>query len=73
MGGIATTIMIRNIFRLQINSFQPFTGMLVPFGRSEGVGLFNGFHIPSFIGTRLKYATLFTEKYWGMTGLKEPK
>jgi len=52
---------------------QPFTGMLVPFGKSEGVGLFNGFHIPSFIGTRLKYATLFTEKYWGMTGLKQPQ
>ena len=52
---------------------QPFVGMLVPFGASEGVGMFNGFHIPSFIGTKLKYSHLFTDKFWAVAGLKVPQ
>jgi len=52
---------------------RPFVGMLVPFGSSGGAGIFNGFHIPSFIGTRLKYGGLFTDKYWTMVGLKIPQ
>jgi len=52
---------------------RPFVGMLVPFGRSAGAGMFNGFHIPSFVGARLKYGGLFTEKYWTMAGLKVPQ
>ena len=52
---------------------QPFVGMLVPFGKSAGAGMFNGFHIPSFVGSRLKYAGLFTDKYWTMAGLKMPQ
>ena len=34
-----------------IHYLQPFVGMLVPFGSSGGAGMFNGFHIPSFVGT----------------------
>jgi len=52
---------------------RPFVGMLVPFGKSAGAGMFNGFHIPSFVGSRLKYAGLFTDKYWTMAGLKMPQ
>lgn len=52
---------------------RPFVGMLVPFGRSAGAGMFNGFHIPSFVGSRLKYGGLFTDKYWTMAGLKMPQ
>ena len=57
----------------KITDFQPFVGMLVPFGSSGGAGMFNGFHIPSFIGARLKYGGLFTDKYWGMVGLQMPQ
>ena len=52
---------------------QPFVGMLVPFGAGEGVGMFNGFHIPSFVGTKLKYADLFTGQFWKTAGLKVPQ
>jgi len=52
---------------------RPFVGMLVPFGSGAGVGIFNGFHIPSFVGARLKYGELFTDKYWSMAGLKVPQ
>ena len=51
----------------------PFVGMLVPFGAGEGVGVFNGFHIPSFVGTKLKYANLFTDQFWKTAGLKVPQ
>merc|ERR1711953_312723 len=52
---------------------RPFVGMLVPFGSSAGAGMFNGFHIPSFIGSRLKYGGLFTDKYWSTVGLQIPQ
>ena len=51
---------------------QPFVGMLVPFGAGEGVGVFNGFNIPSFVGTKVKYADLFTRQFWKAAGLKVP-
>jgi len=51
----------------------PFVGMLVPFGSSGGAGMYNGFHIPSFVGARLKYAGLFTDKYWSTAGLQMPQ
>jgi len=52
---------------------RPFVGMLVPFGASAGAGIFNGWHIPSFVGAKLKYADLFTSKYWGLVGTKVPQ
>jgi len=52
---------------------RPFIGMLVPFGASAGAGIFNGWHLPNFVGAKLKYADLFTSKYWGLVGIKVPQ
>ena len=35
--------------------------------------MFNGWHIPSMVGTKLKFSHLFTDKYWGLAGLKAPQ
>eukprot|EP00092_Neocalanus_flemingeri_P015668 GFUD01016959.1.p1 GENE.GFUD01016959.1~~GFUD01016959.1.p1 ORF type:complete len:376 (+),score=91.40 GFUD01016959.1:233-1360(+) len=52
---------------------QAFVGMLVPFGTGAGAGIINGWHIPNFVGAKLKYADLFTSKYWGTLGIKVPQ
>jgi len=53
--------------------WRPFFGMLVPFGSRDGVGFYQNFMIVNFIGRFLKYGNLFTEKFWGLAGLDEPK
>lgn len=52
---------------------RPFVGMLVPVGSKAGVGIFNGWSVPSFAGTKLKYADLFTSKFWDVAGVKMPQ
>ena len=47
--------------------------MLVPFGSRDGVGFYQNFMIVNFVGRFLKYGNLFTEKFWGLAGLDEPK
>lgn len=51
----------------------PFFGMLIPFGASAGSGYMNGWHVPNFVATMLKYKDLATSKVWGIVGVKLPQ
>jgi len=51
---------------------QAFVGMVVTFGERSGIGIFNGWNLPSFICARLKGGDLFTPKQWSLMGIKQP-
>ncbi len=47
--------------------------MLVPIGKSGGVGVYNGWCIPGFAVAHLKGKTLFSDMFWAAMGLEMPK
>ncbi len=46
--------------------------MLATFGRGEGVGVMNGWSVPSFMVRFYKARSLFTSKYWADMGQTMP-
>jgi len=51
---------------------QAFVGMVVTFGEKTGVGVFNGWHLPAFVCSKLKGRDLFVGKHLAELGIKQP-
>jgi len=49
-----------------------FEGALVPIGPYGGAGVINGWNLPAFIVSLGKGRSLFTSRYWGIMGQKQP-
>ena len=47
--------------------------MVVTIGKCHGVGVMNGWSLPSFAVAILKGKTLFTPKFWAQMGQEMPK
>ncbi len=47
--------------------------MVVPIGKSGGVGMYNGWCLPGFAVVQFKSKGLFSDLFWGVVGLKMPE
>ena len=53
-------------------SSAEFTGMIVTVGKNYGVGVINGWHLPSWVWGLVKGKSLFTAQFWADMGQKMP-
>jgi len=49
-----------------------FDGVLVPIGPYGGAGVVNGWNLPALLVSLGKGRALFTSRYWGIMGQKQP-
>ena len=54
-------------------SFSGFEGVFLSMGKSAGIGIANGWSVPSWFLAWFKSKDLFVTKYWGMMNQKVPK
>ena len=52
---------------------KPFTGMIITVGKDAGVGVMQGWNLPSFACAYLKSKDLFSSRYWGIMNQKMPQ
>ena len=51
---------------------EEFEGALVPLGAYGGAGSLNGWNLPTIMVSLAKGRGLFTSRYWGIMGQKQP-